>query len=89
MSPDEGRKATDPTIEATERMRILATSETSIVEVVEELRRMKDHGLERAVALECLERLRDDAALEAEEDRILEIMDVVGGFCSPQMRVWQ
>jgi hypothetical protein len=32
--------------------------------------------------------LRNTAADEAEDDRILEVADFVAGFCSPHMRVW-
>lgn len=49
---------------------------------------MKDQGLEREVALECLGRLRGDATLDAEEDRLLELMDIVWGFCPTHNRVW-
>lgn len=47
----------------------------------------KRAGGEKAAALQVMEQLR--AALpEAQEDRLLELMDFAAGFCGPDLRVW-
>jgi len=35
-----------------------------------------------------LEKLRSDAKTESEEDRILEIMDLVCGWCSSDLQIY-
>ena len=35
-----------------------------------------------------LEQLRSFAAIESDEDKILELLDVVRGFCSPHLKIW-
>lgn len=48
------------------------------------------NGLSREDAQRTLERLRADAPTEEYEDRALEFLDVVTGFCAPHIRVpWQ
>lgn len=49
------------------------------------LREYRDKGLSADAALEVLQSLRAGAE-EVTEDRILEIMDMAGGFCSPHVR---
>jgi hypothetical protein len=39
-------------------------------------------------ATKVLSVLRDHASTEEEEDWILDIMDVVWGWCNPQSRIW-
>jgi hypothetical protein len=39
--------------------------------------------------MRILEAFRVESPDEAVEDRILEVMDVVAGFCSPRLRVWE
>ena len=51
------------------------------------LREFRDRGLPRTDALDILQALRAEAN-EAVEDRILEVMDLVSGYCAPQCRVW-
>lgn len=49
----------------------------------------RDAGLSQAETLTALESLRVAATDEATEDRILEVMDLVEGFCSPETTVWE
>jgi cobalamin biosynthesis protein CobT len=56
-------------------------------EIVDLLRRERDAGLSAHSAYELLNAFRATADHD-EEDRILEVMDVVMGFCSPHLRVW-
>jgi hypothetical protein len=51
------------------------------------LRQHKDAGLQQADAYKLLDELRADRP-EDEDDLILELLDVVVGFCSPHMRLW-
>jgi hypothetical protein len=59
-----------------------------LVDVVEVLRAARAEGLTQAEAMRILESLRVESPDEAVEDWILEVMDVVVGFCSPRLRVW-
>ncbi len=52
------------------------------------LRLHRDHGATQAEVAEALNSIRVRASTEAEEDRILELMEVVHGFCSPHMRLY-
>jgi hypothetical protein len=56
-------------------------------ELVDILREHKNWGLARQEAYEALDSLRGGASDQL-EDRILEVMDVVSGFCAPHYRVW-
>ncbi len=49
----------------------------------------RDAGLSQAETLTVLESLRAAATDEATDDRILEVMDLVEGFCSPETTVWE
>lgn len=46
----------------------------------------KNRGMSREKMLECLETLQENHEME---DRILELMDFVTGFCSPHMTVYK
>ena len=59
----------------------------SLDEFVETLRVHRNLGLTQEDAYQALEALRSGAT-EDDEDRILEWMDVVAGFCQPSRRVW-
>ena len=56
--------------------------------VAASLRECRDLGLTRLEAIEILGRLRDRADDEAKEDRVLEMLDIVTGFCSAELNVW-
>jgi hypothetical protein len=56
--------------------------------IVALLRQYKAQGVNRDEVYAFLESLRDKAADEGEEDRILEVSDFVAGFCAPHMRIW-
>ncbi|MCL4664554.1 hypothetical protein L0Z14_26960 [Burkholderia multivorans] len=47
----------------------------------------RDKGFSQNSVNELLATMRNGVA-EDVEDRILEIMDIVSGFCAPNMRVW-
>lgn len=56
-------------------------------EIAGVLRIWRERGLTAEEASRALELLRENAD-EQLEDRILEVMDVVSGFCRPELRVW-
>ena len=56
-------------------------------EIVELLREHKAAGLSQHDAYAALQSMRGGAD-EGTEDRILEIMDFVSGWCQPAWRVW-
>jgi hypothetical protein len=62
---------------------------SSLRQVVSTLREYQRQGLTRHEVQGALEALRDRAGDEEVEDRILEIMDVVSGFCSRENTVWE
>ena len=51
------------------------------------LLKYKDKGFGSESVYKLLGAMRS-CADEDVEDRILELMDIVSGFCSPEMRVW-
>jgi hypothetical protein len=57
-------------------------------QIWDQLRRFKALGIGKQEVLKALEDIREHAADEAVEDRILEVMDYVYGFCSPAMTIW-
>ena len=61
----------------------------SLRQVVATLREYRRQGITRQEVQLALEELRDQAPDEVVEDRILEIMDIVSGFCSLENTVWE
>jgi hypothetical protein len=57
-------------------------------ELVAVLRRHRDAGLSQRAAYDSLQTLRSREIGEPDEDRILELMDIVSGFCHPACRLW-
>lgn len=66
----------------------VVSSPTPLSPVVSTLRRFRDAGISRDEVRRALESLREHARDEATEDRILEVMDIVSGFCSGRNAVW-
>jgi hypothetical protein len=65
------------------------TAGLPLQQIVSTLREYRRQGMTRDEAQLALEALRDQARDEAVEDRILEVMDVVSGFCSRVNLVWE
>ena len=59
-----------------------------LLRLVSVLRDFKAHGGSKDAAYEALIELRAEPGLAGYEDRVLELMDFVQGFCSPHMRIW-
>jgi hypothetical protein len=48
----------------------------------------KQNGGTQHTAYMTLEKIRHEQMEEPDEDRILELMDFVAGFCAPGQRIW-
>jgi hypothetical protein len=48
----------------------------------------KQNGGTQQAAYETLEKIRCEQMEESDEDRILELMDFVAGFCAQDQRIW-
>ncbi|QDT21685.1 hypothetical protein HG66A1_34880 [Gimesia chilikensis] len=72
-----------------QRLKILVVSDTSLQFVIEELRQVKSEGFQQEKVRTTLEGLRQECKTEKEEDRILELLDFVTGFCAPDNRIWE
>ena len=48
----------------------------------------KQNGGTQHAAYVTLEKIRDEQMEEPDEDRILELMDFVAGFCAQDQRIW-
>jgi hypothetical protein len=59
-----------------------------LAQIAVTLREYRQQGVTRQQVQSALEALRNSAPDEETEDRILEVMDIVSGFCSPQLTVW-
>lgn len=71
--------------EFVEKIIELISQEAEIDSLYKQLCLFKNRGMSREKMLECLESLRENHEVE---DRILELMDFVTGFCSPHMIVY-
>ncbi len=59
-----------------------------LAEIVSTLREYRHQGVTRREVQSALEALRERAQDESTEDRILEFMDIVSGFCLRESTVW-
>jgi hypothetical protein len=71
-----------------EAVRAELAAKTPDQELFAILCRYKECGGSQEEARKALEALRASAG-EDVEDRILELLDVVMGFCSPHQRIWE
>lgn len=63
-------------------------SNAPVTRILPHLREYRSHKIPRSTVLTILEHLRDSASSEAIEDRVLEVMDLVAGFCRAEDEVW-
>jgi len=56
--------------------------------MLDKLREFKIQGGKQTQALRILESLRKTAQQDGQEDKLLEVMDYVVGFCSPNKVIW-
>jgi hypothetical protein len=71
-----------------ERLRALIMAGPPLRQIVSMLREYRREGITRTEVQRALDALRDEAEDEVTEDRILEVMDVVSGFCARENTVW-
>ena len=71
------------------RIQAFAASDATWSFVTIQLRGLKDEGYDRATVEAVLNELRAETDEEEQEDRILEILDLVTGFCHPDLRIWE
>ena len=57
-------------------------------DLIKILKEYKDAGGKQNDAYVVLKSLRGDFKVDSYEDKILELLDVVVGFCSPHIRIW-
>lgn len=66
---------------------IIKNQETSLLEIKKYLVDLQNENVSQDELYSFLEKLRSDAKTEIEEDRILEIMDLVCGWCSLDLQI--
>jgi hypothetical protein len=71
-----------------QKLQRLIVSPVSLPQIAFTLREYRHQGVARQEVQSALEGLRQSAPDEATEDRILEVMDLVSGFCPREMTVW-
>ena len=67
---------------------IIKNQETSLLEIKEYLINLQNENVSQDELYSFLEELRSDVKTESEEDRILEIMDLVCGWCSLDLQIY-
>ena len=67
---------------------IIKNQETSLLEIKEYLINLQNKNVSQDELYSFLEELRSDVKTESEEDRILEIMDLVCGWCSWDLQIY-
>ena len=69
-------------------LEIIKNQETSLLEIKEYLINLQNENVSQDELYSFLEELRSDVKTESEEDRILEIMDLVCGWCSLDVQIY-
>lgn len=67
---------------------IIKNQEKSLLEIKEHLINLQNKNVSQNELYSFLEKLRSDAETEIEEDYILEIMDLVCGWCSLDLQIY-
>ena len=69
-------------------LEIIKNQDTSLLEIKEYLINLQNENVSQDELYSFLEELRSDVKTESEEDRILEIMDLVCGWCSLDLQIY-
>ena len=69
-------------------LEIIKNQETSLLEIKEYIINLQNENVSQDELYSFLGKLRSDAETEIEEDYILEIMDLVCGWCSLDLQVY-
>ena len=67
---------------------IIKNQEKSLLEIKDHLINLQNKNVSQNELYSFLEKLRSDAETEIEEDYILEIMDLVCGWCSLDLQIY-
>ena len=67
---------------------IIKNQEKSLLEIKEYLINLQNENVSQDELYSFLEKFRSDAETEIEEDHILEIMDLVCGWCSLDLQIY-
>jgi hypothetical protein len=67
---------------------VLAVSDARGERLYRALRQLKERGLQQRDAYAALKSLRGEFKGTAVEDEILDTLDYVVGWCSPEKRIW-
>lgn len=62
-------------------------SDQPLIEFREQIIKLRTSGVDKQIILGELETIRGSANNENEEDLILEVMDLLVGYCSSDMRI--
>ena len=69
-------------------LEIIKNQETSLLEIKEYIINLQNENVSQDELYSFLGKLRSDAETEIEEDYILEIMDLVCGWCSLDLQIY-
>ena len=69
-------------------LEIIKNQDTSLLEIKEYLINLQNENVSQDELYSFLGKLRSDAETEIEEDYILEIMDLVCGWCSLDLQIY-
>lgn len=69
-------------------LEIIKNQETSLLGIKEYIINLQNENVSQDELYSFLGKLRSDAETEIEEDRILEIMDLVCGWCSSDLQIY-
>ena len=69
-------------------LEIIKNQETSLLEIKGHIINLQNENVSQDELYSFLEELRSDVKTESEEDRILEIMDLVCGWCSLDLQIY-
>jgi len=66
----------------------LVQKDASFNELYKVLVQMKNNNIEKQVAYGVLNQLRKLSITNEQEEMLLNLMDVIVGYCSPDLRLW-
>ena len=69
-------------------LEIIKNQETSLLEIKGHIINLQNENVSQDELYSFLGKLRSDAKTESEEDRVLEIMDLVCGWCSLDLQIY-
>ena len=71
-----------------QELRTALNKDSDLFFIREILKKYKEHGIPSSEVNLLLEDIRSEITDETIEDKVLEVMDIVSGFCSPHMKIW-